>query len=59
MKKKIILLSNAKDYHIKNSLSHFQNYFHDNDYLSSHKKWNLALEYVGFHACFKVSIFLE
>ena len=53
MDKKIILLSNAKDFHISNSLSHFQNHLYDTDYLSSHKNWNICVEYIGFHATFK------
>ena len=38
MEKKIILLSNSKNYNIKNSLTHFQNYITDVDYLPDHKK---------------------
>ena len=53
MEKKIVLLSNSKDYHVKNSLSHFQNHLYDPDYLPSNKTWYFSTEYVGFHACFK------
>ena len=56
MDKKIILLSNSEDYNTKNSLTHFQSYINEIDYLPDHIYCQISTEYVGFHGCFKNQI---
>ena len=53
MEKKLVLLSNSDNVDVNNTLCHFKNQLHDTNYLPNHKKWNLRVEYIGFHPQFK------